>query len=81
MLANFFLKMARRYLKDQYKFAPGDLAQHIENGRVYQVMGIYYSAYLQPFVFLRDNNGHVFAEPTMIYKPVSDVGVLLNAGD
>lgn len=73
MMSKLFLSLAKHYLLDQYKFAPGDLAQHIDNGTIYTVMGIYYSSDLKPFVFLRDRVGNVYAEPTMIYKPVSDV--------
>ncbi len=64
-MRKLLLKLIQSYfLKVDPRFRPGDLVYYGDNDYSYEIIGIYYSYSLQPFVFIRDPaDGRVFGAP------------------
>lgn len=80
-MKNLLLKLIQKfYLKDYTKFRGGDLVQHINNeDLIYDVVGIFFTYYLKPQLFIQDSQGYIFGVPIHEYKRVSDIRKI-NAG-
>lgn len=63
-MKKLILKLIQKYfLKVPTDFRIGDLVFVGDNQHQYELVGVYYSYELQPFLFVRDDNGRIFGAP------------------
>lgn len=73
MIKKLLLPLIQKYyLTIDTDIQNGDLVAFVSNPNMqYEVVGIYYSYVLKPFLFLRDQEGRIFSGPVTEYKRAS----------
>lgn len=60
-------KFIKKYFLKKPKFQPGQLVKHAYNDVVVETVGTYYSADLQPVLFIRDQENKIAAVDQNMY--------------